>query len=48
MKGLLQPPALLMVLVVLVSAFGLSFPAAHAQKDMDKGKAAATAVFERC
>jgi hypothetical protein len=39
-----QRQALLVVLAVLGSAFGLSFPAAHARKDKDK--AAATAVFE--
>jgi uncharacterized protein YegP (UPF0339 family) len=41
-----QRLALLVVLAVLVSAFGLSFPTAHAQKDKNKGKSAATAVFE--
>lgn len=38
--------ALLVVLAVLAGAFGPSIPAANAQKDKAKGKAAATAVFE--
>jgi uncharacterized protein YegP (UPF0339 family) len=46
MRKPVQRMALMVALAVLLGALGLSFPAAHAQKDKDKGKATATAVFE--
>src|SRR5262245_14023537 len=44
MRKPVQRIALLVVLAVLAGAAGLSFPEAYAQKDKDKGKAAAAGV----